>query len=296
MRISERVLTDTVRNDLNNSLSNLTSIGTILATGKKINAPSDDPAGTGTVMRLTNDIDINDQFSRSTGAATARLSSADTALGNLTDVLQRARELTVQAGAGSHSQSELNAISTELNQLLLHAVQIGNTNVGGQYLFSGTKSTTAAFAPAAGPIPASVAFNGNTNPIAIQTDRSTQTRVDVPGDAAFLPTMNAIIQIRDALTAGNAANGVQTALTAFDGALDSVSAERGKIGATVNGLESASARIGTEQTDLKSQRSDLQDMNIADTIVKLNAAQNLYQSALGAAAKAIQPSLVEFLR
>jgi flagellar hook-associated protein 3 FlgL len=71
---------------------------------------------------------------------------------------------------------------------------------------------------------------------------------------------------------------------------------RGSIGARVNRLDSLTERMGDEMTNLEGIKSQLEDIDVADTIVRLNAAQNVYQAALGAAGKAIQPSLADFLR
>jgi len=293
MRIPDRVLSDTVRNDLNNNLANLTGVEQTLSTGHRINAPSDDPAGTAAVLRYSNDIDLNDQYTRTAGAAKSRLDAADTALSSLSDIMQRVRELTVQAGSGALAGTDLTAIGTELNQLLGQAVQIGNTNVGGQYLFAGTMTTTSPFT-AAGAVPPSVTFNGDSNPINLPTGQATTTRVNVDGNATFMPVLNAIINIRDAVNSGNTA-GIQTALTPIDTAIDGVLQARGTIGATTNGLDALTDRLGNETTSLKGQRSLVQDTDIADAVVKLNTAQNVYQAALGAAVKAIQPSLIDFL-
>ncbi len=294
LRFPDRVLSDTVRFDLNTNLGNLTSVEQELATGKRINSPSDDPVATASVMRYNNDIALDNQFTRTAGDAKSRLDAADTALSSLTDVMQRVRELTVQAGSGTLNATDLTAIGNELNQLVGQAVQIGNTKVGNQYIFAGTKTTTVPFAPVGGAVPASVAFNGDSNPINVPTGQGTQTRVNVDGNATFAPVLSAIIQIRDAVNTNNTA-GIQGALTTIDNAMDGVSQQRGTIGATSNGLDALTNRISAELTTFQSQRSQLQDTDMADAAVRLNQAQNVYQAALGAAAKAVQQSLADFL-
>lgn len=294
LRFPDRVLSDTVRFDLNTNLGNLSSVEQQLATGKRINAPSDDPVATASVLRYNNDIALDQQFSRTASDAKARLDAADTALGSLSDVTQRVRELAVQAGSGSLNTTDLAAIGNELNQLLGQAVQIGNTKVGYQYIFAGTKTTTTPFTPVGGAVPTSVSFNGDSNPINVATGQGTQTQVNVDGNATFTPVLNAIIQVRDAVNSNNTA-GIQGALTTIDNAMDGVLQQRGTIGATSNGLDALTSRIDAELTTFQSQRSQLEDTDMADAAVKLNQAQNVYQAALGAAAKVVQQSLADFL-
>ncbi len=295
LRFPDRVLSDTVRFDLNTNLGSLTSVEEQLATGKKINTPSDDPVATASVLRYNNDIALDQQFQRTASDAKSRLDAADTALSSLSDVMQRVRELAVQAGSGALNTTDLAAIGNELNQLVGQAVQIGNTKVGYQYIFAGTKTTTTPFAAVGGAVPTSVSFNGDSNPINVATGQGTQTQVNVDGNATFMPVLNAIIQVRDAVNANNAA-GIQGSLTTIDNAMDGVLQQRGTIGATSNGLDALTSRIDAELTTFQSQRSQLEDTDMADAAVKLNQAQNVYQAALGAAAKVVQQSLADFLR
>lgn len=295
MRISDRVVTDNVRTSLNTNLVKLGRIQREVATGRRINVPSDDPAAAATALRHRTDVAMSEQFSRTVQASSARLSAADTALGGLTEVVQRARELTVKAGAGSLGQDQINSIATEINQLLHSAVQIGNTNFGGQFLFSGTRTTTAPFSVAT-EVPPAVAYNGNANAIEQDVGQGVKVRVDLPGDQTIQPVMNALIQIRDALTAGNTDAATRAGLSALDSSLDGVLQTRGSIGARVNRLEDLQSRLDDERTNLKTLQSNLEDVDMADTIVRLNIARNVYDASLGAAAKAIQPTLVDFLR
>jgi flagellar hook-associated protein 3 FlgL len=295
MRISDRVLTDHVRTNLNASMVKLARIEREIATGRRINVPSDDPAAAATALRHRTDVSMSEQYTRTVQAASSRLSAADTALGGLTEVLQRARELTIKSGAGSLGQDQINSIATEINQLLHSAVQIGNTNFGGQFLFAGTRTTTAPFSVAT-EVPPAVVYSGNANAIEQDVGQGVKVRVDLPGDQTIQPVMNALIQIRDALTAGDTDAATQAGLAALDNSLDGVLQTRGSVGARVNRLEDLHSRLDDERTNLKTLQSNLEDVDMADTIVQLNIARNVYEASLGAAAKAIQPTLIDFLR
>lgn len=295
MRVTDRILVDTVRVNLNSNRGALTRIENELSSGKKITKPSDDPAGTNIALRYRTDIALNVQFERAANAGKARLSAADAALGSLTEVVQRARELTVQAGTGTLAPDQMRAIATEINQLLHNAIQIGNTSFGGQFLFAGTKTTTVPFV-AGGETPAAVLYDGNANPIAIDVGPNATIGVDVPGNLAIQPSINALIQIRDALNAGDQDAATTIGLPALDTAIDGMLQIRGGIGARVNRLESLATRMSDERTNLEGLKGQIEDIDVADTIVRLNSARNVYEAALGAAAKAIQPSLADFIR
>lgn len=295
MRISDRVLTDNVRRNLAMNTDRLMRVERELSSGRRLDTPSDDPAAVARALRLRTDAATNDSLTRTSGLSRTRLNAADGALDSLTQTMQRARELTVQASSGTLDSQQLGAIAAEMNQLLLQSVQVGNTSVAGQYVFAGTKTTTAPFS-AAGNAPAAVTYDGNSNPIYQDVGGNARIQVDVPGDGPFLPAMNVLIQIRDALNSGNADSARATGLPALDSALDGVLQVRGTLGARINRLDALDARLGDEKVSIQTQQSDVEDIDLTDTIVRLNSARNVYDAALGAAAKAITPSLVDFLR
>jgi flagellar hook-associated protein 3 FlgL len=296
MRISDRMLTDTVRADLQSSLQNLSVLQNELATGKRINNPSDDPTGTAMAMRYSTDLSLNAEYQRLGNNAKGRLDAIDSALGNLDDVLQRARELAVQAANGTLSPTDEANIATEVNQLANQAIQLGNTNFGGVYLFGGTLTTTLPFTATGGATPTSVTYNGDTTPIVLSLGQGSSVQVDAPGSQAILPAINALINLRNAVSGGNPQQAAAAAISTIDNALDAVQAQRGDIGARTNGLANLLSRMSDESTNLTALQSGIADADITDVITRLYSAQNVYQAALGAAAKVIQPTLADFLR
>lgn len=297
MRISDRILFDGVRANLQHNLGQVARVGEELASGRRLHAPSDDPVATAQALRHRRDLALNQQYLRGVDAARARLSAVDQALGGLTETLQRARELALQAGSGVLGTDQMQAIGVELNQLVQHAIQLGNTSFAGQFLFAGTKTTTPPFVPTGDPnMPASVTYMGNAVAIRQDLGQGVQVRVDVPGDQAVQPAIQALIQLRDAVNAGDGVTATGPALSALDGALDTVLQVRGSVGARVNRLDAIGNQLMEEHTSLEGLRSGLEDIDVADAVVRLNAARNVYEAALGAAARAIQPSLLDFLR
>jgi flagellar hook-associated protein 3 FlgL len=295
MRISDSSRYEGIRANLARSLNKLDRVNREVSTGRRIQFPSDDPSGAATAMRYRTDLALGEQYSRTAESARARLEASDTALDGLTDVIQRARELALRAGAGSSGPAELRSLGIEVNQLLKQSVQLGNTSFAGRFLFGGTRTTTAPF-NATGDTPPAVTYNGNSGAIDQEIGQGAVVRANVTGDQAFQPTMNALIQIRDALNAGDGDGAIAAGLPALDAALDGLMQTRGDIGARVNHLESVEKKLGMEQVNLSSLKASVEDVDLADTVVRLNEARNVWEAALGAAAKAIQPTLAEFLR
>lgn len=296
MRLSDRVITDTIRSNLATNVARLNEIERQVSSGKRLNAPSDDPAAAASALRGQNELALNQQYTRTADTAKMHLSTADAAFSGLDDVLQRARELTVQAGNGSLGPEELQPIAAELNQLIQHTVQLGNTTLNGTYIFAGTKTQTVPFTMNGGSTPTSVTYNGNSAAITQNVSDATPMQVNVPGDQVFSPVINALIQVRDALSNNDPQTATQSGLPAIDAAMNTLLGVRGTFGARENSIDATETQLGTEQVALQTQQSSLEDIDITDAIVKLNASQNAYQASLGAAAKAIQPTLLDFLK
>lgn len=295
MRISDRMLTDNVRSNLQLNVQNLSTLQQELATNKRINLPSDDPAGTAQAMRYSTDLASSEQYLRTAQGAQGKLNTADAALGSLNEIVQRARELAVKAGGGTLSGTDEQSIAAEINQLANQAIQIGNSNVGGQYLFGGSQTTTPPFTAVGGSSPSSVTYSGDSAPIVLGLGGGASVRVDVAGNGVFSPVIATLISLRDGLTGPSPQSAASAAIGQLDSGLDTLLATRGTVGARVNGITTLIGTLGDTNINLTSLQSNLVDADITDVIVRLNAAQNVYQAALGAAAKVIVPSLAEFL-
>lgn len=294
MRISDQVRYDSIRSSVGLATERLSSIQQQLATGERINKPSDDPTATAELLRLSAQQADADEGGRLADTANARLSATDSTLGQVTDIVQRARELAVQARSGSLSASDRQAIGTEVNQLLLQAVQDGNAQLGGQYIFAGAKTTAAPFATS-GAAPASVTYNGDDTAVVVPLQGSQQVRVDVPGDQALGSTFEALIKLRDAVNA-NDGTATDSATSALDGALDTLNQTRATVGARINMTDALHTAANTDSTAVQARRSSLSDLDIADAVVRLNQAQNSYQASLSTAARLMQTNLLDFLQ
>jgi flagellar hook-associated protein 3 FlgL len=145
-----------------------------IASGRRVNSPSDDPAAAVHILQLQRALAESEQFGRNADTAANRLSFEETALADATSILQRIRDLTVQANVGSLSSSDREAIAVELDEQYNALVDLANRrDATGEYLFAGTSTFTQPFARAAGVI----SYAGDMNTRMLQTS-STQRIAD----------------------------------------------------------------------------------------------------------------------
>ncbi len=117
-----------------------------IATGKRVINPSDDPVAAARILKLDQETAQIGQFQRNVDLAENRLEQEESTLSDVTNLIERVRELTVQAGNGALSADDRNSIASELRQRLDQLASLGNTrDASGEYIFSGFKGNTPAF-------------------------------------------------------------------------------------------------------------------------------------------------------
>ncbi len=298
MRVTSKMLTNTTLTNLNTIMTRLEHLQDQITSGHRVRKPSDDPAAVVSTLTFRSSIDETEQYISNIDNGVSWLGVTDTQLGSLNDALTRAKELAIQGGSDTVPAQARKDIAEEVAQLLEHAIQVGNSTYAGYYLFSGDKTTTAPFSPVRqGPNqwPASVDYTGDQGQILRGIDVGADMAVNTPGDAVFAPAFTALINLRDALS-NNDASGINAALAQIDNAFDSVLSARAQVGAKINRLENAKTRHEDTRTNLTELLSKVQDLDLAQAVTALSTEQMVYQAALAASGKALQPTLLDFLR
>lgn len=138
-RVTTSMLTNNYLDGMNKNLSNLQTINNQLTTGKEISRPSDNPYKVARTMQLYSSIDANKQYNENIKDTLNWLDTTDTALGQVTTVFQRIRELMVSAGNAAYGTQERESINNEVKERVGELGQILNTTFDGRYIFGGTK-------------------------------------------------------------------------------------------------------------------------------------------------------------
>jgi flagellar hook-associated protein 3 FlgL len=285
--------------DLNRVNDRLTRTQQKIASGKEITRPSDDPFNASRALARRESLEATQQQKRNVDDARGWQEITEQALGTITDSMQRVKALLVEAGSDSVDQDGRDGILAEINQIIESVKQEGNASFGGRYVFAGTKTDTPPYQSGAND-----AFQGNTDPMVRALGPGVSLPINVLGTdvlgggqaASDGKVLNVLRDIADHLTSGDTASLRGTDLTRLDGNLDQLLAVRADNGALSNRLEAAGSRLDQMEETTTSQLSDIQDTDVAKTIIDFNSQQAAYQAALKAGANIIQPSLMDFLR
>jgi flagellar hook-associated protein 3 FlgL len=264
-----------------------------VASGARIRRPSDDPGGAINIMRLSSRLRGLEQHRSNVQKAEFRLSTEESSLENLTNILSRAKELAVGMATDTVDAAGRAGARQEVDQLKEAAIQIGNTRLGGSYLFGGERLDQA-------PLDA----NGATS----VTEPPTGERLAEIGEGRLAPTVHNAVEIFDDTGIMPALQELSDALAADDrdriaaargglqDAFDGVQELLGEVGARMKEMESTRATLDRLQVDFESFRSETRDVPLEEAVSDLAARQTAVQSALFAISRAAGLSLTDFLR
>lgn len=229
-----------------------------LASGKRITKASDDAAGLAIAEQLNADIRAADQAQRNITDATAMTRVAEGGLSEISGMLARGRELSVQAANGTLTNEQRSAINNEITGIQEEIDRISTTTeFNGQKLLDGT------LAPNAPQVPVQAGVQSTAND-QISMNVVNQTNAQTLGIA------NVDVSTQQ---------GAQEALAAFDNAISQVSDTRSNIGSLQNRFDSAAANIGVFRENLQAASSNIQDLDYAQGTSDLTRNQVLNQAA-----------------
>jgi flagellin len=233
-----------------------------LSSGSRINSGSDDAAGLAISNGLNANIAALNQSSLNTTNATGALQTADGALGQITTLLNRAITLATEAGSSNLSTSQYTAINTEYDALLTEIGSIATaTNFNGTAVFSTTSLSSVVNA---------YTSDGTTN-------GTVNISVTVP--AVDVTTLGLTNSSSSGLN--NAAN-AKVALAAIGTAINTISLDRGTLGATVEQLQAASTVDTNESQNLTSASSSITSADIATVVANDTKYSILEQTGISA--------------
>jgi len=297
-RITTQMTASMTLNDLQQSLNRLDTTQQQLSSGKKLNQPSDDPYGTSQAMSLNGQLSSLNDYTNNITDGTAWTQQATTSLGDIDSMVQRVRELVVQASNGTYTQSDLNASAAEVNQLIDAIKQEANASYNGQYIFSGTSTSTAPYQTGA-----TDTYQGGTGNIdrliGPNTTLSVNTNISsllgngqASGDGGLLDTLRTIASD---MQSGNTGAIGGADLKNLDSNFGTLTQMEANVGAISNRLTLASSRIEQLQNSDTAALSNVQDADMATVAINFSTEQAAYSAALKAGANIVQSSLLDFL-
>lgn len=300
IRVTQGLLVQRSLNNLNQQLRRISVLQERLATGRRVNRPSDDPIDARRAMNLRMLISKNEQFQANISDSNPQLQESASTLMTVVDVILRAMELTTQGANETVGQAQLDAIALEVDELLEAAVAAANHRTNNRSIFAGTQTLADAYdvTRVAGQITA-VTYAGNAQTIEINISEGIRTKINVTGTDAFQSNVDIfamLIGIRDDLLAGDQASLRNVRLAELETGREQTLTAVAQIGAIQNRLDRVINGLQDFNVDFQELLSIKIDADFAETVLGLTVAETALNAALSATARVLQPSLLDFIR
>ena len=330
MRITNRMMTSSFLNDMQRNLNKMNKIQNQLTSGKEVRRPSDNPFIVARSMQLNGDISANEQYNSNIKDTINWLDATDTALGQLTDTMQRIRELMVSAGNAAYGEDEKNAIKDEINQRIEEVGTILNSSFDGKYIFGGSRAT---FKPViieknengnnvisyAGKDGEIIDLNTDSykekaqldmldKKLSVEISKGVTMEYNVTskqilefndGVGESINVMSLLSDITNNISSKNLDESSKLTnenLKDITSSIDNLLKVRAEVGAKQNRMESAQLKNEEENFNLTEVLSANEDINFTEKTMQSATMQTIYMASLQTSAKVIQPSLLDYIR
>ena len=226
-----------------------------LSTGKRINAAADDAAGLSIANRMTAQIKALDQSVRNANDGISMMQTAEGATKEITNMLQRMRELSVQAANDSYSAGDRTAIAGEMTQLTSEITRVAsNTQWNGMSILSG-----------------GTAYSTMTFQVGTEGDATSAITVGFTAMSAGALTISAL-SVSTSVQA-------QASIELLDTAITAVDTFRSGLGARINRLTSSADNLANIALNTSASRSQIEDTDYAKATTELAKNQIIQQAA-----------------
>ena len=286
-----------------------------IAARKQVLNPSDAPDQAAAIARLKSVIRRQDSYAVTINTTQARLEVESSVLESANSVLIRIKELAIQANSGTQSPISRQAIASEMKGLRNHLLSLANTqDTNGNYMFSGSQTHTEAFATQSD---GSVVYQGDQTRMSVEVGEQRKITINRPGSDAFVRVLRgsgaevsgvgffqAIDDLTEAVWDETRAQVMSTAdrnnlirgLNEIDALHTGVILAQGDGGTNMQVLEQQSATLDSTKLSLQTALSDIEDLDYASAITKMQQQLLSLEAAQASFAKISQLSLFNYIK
>ena len=268
-----------------------------LATGLRVNLPSDDPAAAAANLVNNASISADDQYVQNIDSVQQTMTNADSTLSSVITELTQAISLGVEGSTGTQSTSDSQAIAQQVSGIKDQIFALANTTFQGVYLFGGTATSSAPFVedPSSS---TGVQYAGNDQTNQIQIGEGQQVATSVAGDQLFGSGATGVFgSLQTLITAlqSGATSDVGTATVQLRTAFDQVNTSRVFYGNALSGLTEQENYLGQEKVNLQTNENNLVGADPTTAASVMSQASVAQQATLEAIAKAQSLNLLNYL-
>ena len=304
MRVTNNMMTDSLVRYLTAQNEALYERQTIIASQKRINKPSDDPIGTGKIMDYRQTLSSIEQYQTNIQTGKTRLEVTETDLDLVNDLLELTKSIAETEALQTAESRQLAA--EEVKSLFDQVLDLTNSELNGNYLFSGYQTRTAPFSRddtlATTFDQYTVTYNGDDGDARFIVAHSTEIAIDADGRPLFHNAaaggINLFDSMRDLIVGleNDDAAAISAQVDMIDKARDQINNIRASNAPIVYQLETTENYWQNYQNKIKDLLGREEEADITQAVVELQSIELAYESTLATTARILQPGLLDFLK
>jgi len=294
MRVTDKLRYDVFKRNLITIREEIDRTQTMIASGKKIVKPSDDPVAASVAMAFEVEKGINGQYTKNLERLHTVSCYYDTSLNTIHDLLIRAKEVAIAQASDTMNPSTRLSASEEIKGIIEQLVTIGNTKVGNTYIFGGKITDGIPFTM---DDDYSVTFHGSSEVMEVYVDKRTTEKAGISGDQVFLSDTNIFNVLKDLKEAleGNDVEGIRESINAIDTSLDKAETNIAYAGTFSSALDRLIEAMNTRNNNIATTLSDILDADIEKVISDFNTLSTAYQALLYSMSRMQELSVLNYL-
>jgi len=292
MRVSTQMQYLNMERSIHRGIERLTESQRRVVSGRRLDSPSDDPAGAVQALSLRNIISRDRQYQRNIREVKSFLQSTETALSDIQQILRETRE-TVIRGANDRGDSDgRQALIDQIDRMMQRLHLIGNTKVDeDRYLFSGQLVNTQPFT-LNGDV---LTYNGDNNPLMVSIATNQQIQMNITPGSRIVDLYERLKQIKANLLSADLTRLSNEDLQAIEDFQSEFLRYRGEVGTRLQELNQRHTMYELRHEQHSEMLANIEEVDIAEAVSRLRQSEIAYQAALQTTARLQGLNLFEFL-
>lgn len=263
-----------------------------VATGRRVEQPSDDPVGSVHALALRGQLQQIDQYGRNIREARMFLQATEQAFADIGDILHRTRQIVTQGANDTNDANAREALIQEIREIKRRLLQIGNQRPDGErYLFSGQTVHTAPIDVVGGV----ASYVGDGNPLLVNIAADRVIAMNFSG-ARIADLHNKLNDIENNLLSGNSAQLSMVDLNDIEQFQSEFHRYRGEVGVRMRELENYERLHMSRRDQLSGNLATIEEIDLAEAISQLKQSELRYQASLQVFTRIQSVNLFDFLR
>lgn len=294
MRATQMTTYRSLQTFLNRSNDQLQNLQLQIASGRKLNRPSDDPTAISPVLSARTRIQSADRYMETIASGLDRITQMDSYLDAIQNNLVRLKEISIAGVNGALSAADMTTYAEEVAQLRQSLLADANASVDGKYLFAGFAETTRPFTENED---GTVIYNGDNGVIEFEIAPNELIAVNLTGADLMQGDVDifALVgQLEEALRS-NDPTAVAALIDPLEQAADQVRILRSQGGNVGRRLDGAAAQMERIKLDMEALRSRYEDVDMLEAITRLQQQEQSFQAALSITGRVAQLSILDYL-